>query len=463
MSEKFIFMKIFDYFQLDENNTNFKTEAFSGISVFLALLPTLIVNSVTLSSAGMDSLGVYIATALAAGILTILVGLLSNSPYALISGIGVNIFFVYAAVKVFGDWRFSILSTIMIGIIYFIVTFFPSKTDLFEDFPEILKQVLVIGIGIFIFEIALQDIGIIQYYPVDITIFKIPFQITLIGLDSIYELFSPVNLIVIIGTAIILILMKFKAKTDFIIGILFVYLITVILELIGFPLTDYSVIPRNIIDFGIINNLNKVFFTLPDLSKCYNVDFLVNFINVSILMFLVVFFDILGLTMALATKSGKDVSNLKPFSAVCSLGQVISGILGTSPAIIAVENYVGVLNGAKTGLTSVIIGLLFLLAVFFSPLIFSVPSFVITPALFVVAYLMIKDIKNISREISDLIPSVVMLLTILATGNITDGLICGILAYVLVKVIFRKTEDISKIIWVLSAVFILLFVLSFIF
>ena len=461
--KKVYVMKVFDYFHLDENNTDFKTEAFSGISVFLALIPTLIVNSVTLSSAGMDSLGVYIATALAAGILTILIGIFSNSPYAMISGIGINVFFVYTAVDVFGDWRFSILSTILVGIVYFIVSFFPSERDLFEGFPETLKQVLVIGIGIFVFEIAMQEIGVIQYNPVDIIIFDIPFEITMIGLNSIYGLFSPVNLILIIATAIIFILMKFEVKTDFIIGILFVYLVTIILELLGFPLTDYSAIPGKIIDFGIISNLNNVFFALPDLSKFYNVNFLVDFINVSILMFLVVFFDILGMTMALAAKTGRDISNLKSFSAVCSLGQVISGILGTSPAIVAVENYVGILNGAKTGLTSVIVGLLFLVSVFFFPLIFTTPSFVITPALFVVAYLMIKDIKNISREISDLIPSVVMFLIIPGTGSITTGLMWGIITYVIVKVIFNKKEDISKITWVLFAVFMGLFVLSLIF
>ena len=453
-------MKIFNYFHLEENNTNFKTEVYSGISVFLALLPTLIINSVILSEAGMNSFGVYIATALTAGILTILIGVFTNSPYAMISGIGINTFFVYTSVYVFQDWRFSILSTIVFGIIYFLITILHYGKKLFTEFPENLKQALVIGIGIFILENGLEDIGVIAYYPHIITFFNIPFEISFIGLNTIHALFSPINLIVILGIALILILMKYEIKTAFIIGMLFIYIITIILELAGFHLTDYTVIPNEIIKLGITTHLNQVFFKLPDLTKLYNVDFLVNFILATIMMYFIVFFDILSTTMALTTKSGKEIDNINAFSHICSLGQILGGIIGTSPNIVAIENYVGILNGCKTGLTSVIIGLMFLISVFFSPFVFSIPVFVITPVFFVVSYLMIKDITKISREISELIPSLVIILIILATGSLINGLMFGVIAYVLVKLIFKKKEDITKITWALFVIFIILFVLN---
>ncbi|WP_163716008.1 NCS2 family permease [Mangrovibacterium lignilyticum] len=428
-----------NFFKLKENNTTVKTEVLAGITTFMTMAYILAVNPDILSAAGMDKGAVFTATALAAVVGTLVMALLARLPFALAPGMGLNAFFAFSVCLGMGhDWQFALTAVFLEGIIFILLTAFNIREMIVNAIPTNIKHAISVGIGLFIAFIGLKNAGII-----------ISNQATMVALGDITDITgnagAVIALIALVATGVLLAL---RVKGALLIGIL-------IGTVLGIP-------------FGVTHLPQSFEMTPPSLSPIF-----MQFEWTSILsmdMLLVVFtflfvdmFDTVGTLIGVCSKANMldeegRVPRVKQALFADALGTTFGAILGTSTVTTYVESAAGVAEGGKTGLTALTTALLFALALFFSPIFLMIPGAATAPALILVGAMMMTPIKNISLD--DYTESIPVFLTIIMMPlafSIAEGIVFGMLSYVLLKVLTGKTKDISPIMYVLAVLFVISF------
>lgn len=418
------------FFKLKERKTTVKTEVMAGITTFLTMAYILAVNPGILSDAGMDFSKVFAATAIASAIATLMMALLANLPFALAPGMGLNAFLAYTVVLGMGySWQFALTAVFVEGIIFLILTAVNIREAIVNSIPPNIKKAIGVGIGLFIAFIGMQNAGII----VD--------GATLVSLNA--DWFKGAPGLAMIGLLITGVLLAYKVNGALLIGI-------VITTVIGIPfgITKYS--------GGSYMPPAPYFFPF-EFANIMSIDFIV-------IMFTFLFvdmFDTVGTLIGCATKADmvqKDgsIPNCKEALFADAVGTTVGAMLGTSTVTTFVESSAGVVEGGRTGLTALVVAILFALSLFLEPLFGSIPSAATAPALIIVGVMMMSPVKEIEwNEMTEAIPAFLTIIFMIVAYSIADGIMFGIVSFVLLKLLSKKTKDITKMTWVVFGLFVL--------
>ena len=423
------------FFKLKERKTDVKTEVLAGITTFLTMAYILAVNPGILSDTGMDFSKVFAATAIASAIATLVMALLANLPFALAPGMGLNAFMAYTVVLGMGhSWQFALTAVFVEGIIFLILTAVNIREAIVNSIPANLKRAIGVGIGLFIAFIGMQNAGIIIGGA------------TLVGLNPGW--FTGSAGVAMIGLIITGILLAFKVKGALLIGIIATTIIG-----IPFGITKYaggSYLPP------------APYFFPFEFSNILSIDFVV-----IVFTFLFVdMFDTVGTLIGCATKADMiqedgSIPNCKEALFADAVGTTVGAVLGTSTVTTFVESSSGVVEGGRTGLTALIVAILFALSLFFAPLFASIPSAATSPALIIVGVMMMTPVKDIEwDDMTEAIPSFLTIIFMVVAYSIADGIMFGILSFVLLKLFTKKSKDVSVMTWVVFALFVLKVVFS---
>ncbi len=424
------------YFKLKEHNTTVKTEIIAGITTFMTMAYILIVNPQILGEAGMDTGAVFTATALSAFIATLVMALYAKLPFALAPGMGLNAFFAYSVCIGLGkSWQFALTAVFLEGIIFIVLTFLNVREAIINSIPMNLKKAISVGIGLFIALIGLSNAGIIVHEP----------DSTILQLGNIT---SGGGLVALIGLVITGILLAKKVKGALLIGI-------IITTVIGIPM-GVTTVSEGFKFFSAPPSLAPTFFQF-DFSQIFTFDMFV----VLFTFLFVDMFDTVGTLIGVSTKAGmlsKDgkVPNAKKALLADSIGTTVGAIFGTSTVTTYVESSSGVAEGGRTGLTSLSTAVMFGLALLFSNVFLLVPSAATSPALILVGLFMMSPVKDIDFEdYTEAIPAFITIIFMPFAYSISEGIVFGIISYVLLKMITGKFKDIHPLTYVIAILFVL--------
>ena len=417
---------------LKKAGTDIKTEIIAGFTTFLAMAYILAVNPNILGAANMDTGAVFTATALSSAIATLVMGIFANLPFALAPGMGLNAFLAYTVCLTMGySWQFALTAIFCEGIIFLLLTFFNVREAIVNSIPANLKKAIGVGIGLFIAFIGLQNAGII----VD--------SATLVGLN----ITSPSAIVAIIGVIVTAALVAYNIKGGILIGIL----VTTIIG-IPFGVTQFggvASLPPSLAPTFLKFNFSEVLANIPD------------FIIVMFTFLFVDMFDTVGTLIGCAGKAdmiNKDgtIPNCKEALFADAVGTTVGAMLGTSTVTTFVESSTGVVEGGRTGVTAIVTAGFFLLSLFFAPLFLSIPSAATAPALILVGFYMMSPVKDIDfTDPTEGIPAFLCLLMMVCAYSISDGIMFGILSYVILKLVKRDYKAISPATWVIFVLFLL--------
>ncbi len=423
-------------FKLKEHGTSVKVEVLAGLTTFMTMAYILIVNPLILADAGMDFGAVFTATALSAGIATLVMALLANLPFALAPGMGLNAFFAYAVVLGMGyTWEFALTAVFLEGIIFLILTAFNVREAIVNSIPPTIKKAISVGIGLFIAFIGLANAGII-----------VANSGTLISLGEITK--GP-GLLAIIGIIITGVLLVFKVRGALLLGI-------VATTIIGFPMGLTSAPSGS----WAPPSLAPIFFKL-DFSQVFSMDMLI----VLFTFLFVDMFDTVGTLIGVSTKAGLvdengNIPKVKAALFADAVGTTVGAILGTSTVTTYVESAAGVAEGGKTGLTAFTAGILFLLALFVSPLFLMIPGAATAPVLVIVGLFMISPIKDINfDDYTEAIPAFLTIIMMPLAYSIAEGIMFGMLSFVILKVLTGKAKEVHPVTYIVGILFIIKYIM----
>jgi AGZA family xanthine/uracil permease-like MFS transporter len=428
-------------FQLQKHGTSVQRELMAGLTTFLTMAYILAVNPGMLSQTGMPWGGVFTATALASAIACVVMALTANLPIALAPGMGLNAYFTYTVVMGMGySWKLALTAVFLEGILFIILSVCNVRKALVAAIPSSLKKAVAVGIGLFIALIGFANAGIV-----------VNDAGTIIGLTSKFTVLTPNGghaLLALVGLIIIVVLYVLKVPGSILIGILGTTLISIILGVTKIPQGWSPVsLPHAplFMQFEWSNILSLKFFT---------VFFTFLFVDI---------FDTVGTLVGVTTQAGiidKDGNIPKVNQALLSdsIGTVAGAALGTSTVTSYIESSAGVAAGGRTGLTALSTGVLFLLALVLSPLFLLIPGFATAPALIFVGFLMLVPVMEINfKDPTEGIPAFMAIVMMPFAYSIAEGIIYGILSYVLLKSVTGKFKDIPAVTWILFIVFALRF------
>lgn len=421
-------------FHIKERGSTVSKEIIGGITTFLAMAYILAVNPGILSGAGMEFNSVFTATAVSACIATLVMAFCANLPVALAPGLGLNAFFTYSVVLGMGcTWQFALTAVFVEGIIFIVISIFGIREAIIKSIPANLKKAVSVGIGLFITIIGLSNAGICTTSTG-----------TLIGFENI-NLLHPTALVFVIGLLITIVLWVLKVPGAVLISI-------AITTIIGIP-------------FG-VTTIGENWSPLATPAAPYLFKFeWTGALSIKFLVVLLTFlftdlFDTLGTLMGVAEQADlkdKDgnIVNAKGALMADSIGTVVGACLGTSTVTSFVESTSGVAAGARTGLASVVTGILFLAALFFNPVFAIIPACATAPALVFVGFLMLKNVCGIDFEDpTEGIPAFITIMTMPFAYSISKGIMWGMITYVFVKLVTKKYKEIPVVTMILAAIFI---------
>ena len=446
------------FFHLKENGTTVKTEVLAGITTFLAMAYILAVNPNMLGATGMNSQGVFMATALAAAAGTIIMALLANYPIALASGMGLNAYFAYTiCLGEMGDnpnaWQIALTAILVEGIIFIILSAFKFRETLVNCIPENLKYGITTGIGLFITFIGLQNAGIAA---ADAS--------TRVALGDIA---TPQVALALIGVVIIGAMLYFGVKGAILWGILITWVLGIVAELTGWYVVDveagvYSVIPQITGAADFLPN----FAALGDTAFKFDFSYmLTNAAEFAVIVFAFLFvdlFDTVGTLIGVAAKGNMlDKEGKLPRVGKALMADAIAtaagACLGTSTVTSYVESSAGVAEGGRTGLTSLTTAVLFLLAMFLWPIFGAIPSFATAPALIIVGMFMMSSVLKVKFEgdMADVLGAFVAIIMMPFTYSIANGIMFGVLTWMVLRIVRGKIRDIHPVMWIVFALFVI--------
>ena len=446
-------------FKLKENNTTVRTEIIGGITTFMTMAYILAVNPQILSASGMNAQAVLIATALASFVGTIFMALVANYPFALAPGLGLNAYFAYTVVLQMGySWQLALLAVFVEGLIFILLSVTNIREAIFNAIPLTLKKGVSVGIGLFVAFIGLQGAGLV-----------VNNDSTLVGVIDFTSNFRSAGIgavLAVIGTFIIIILSVKKVKGSILIGIIATWLLGVICELTGLYVVDaangyYSLIPAWS-EFS-FSSLGETF------GQCFNKEAIgsVKILDFIVIIFAFLFvdmFDTLGTVIGVANKAKMIDENgklprVKQVLLADAVATSVGAVLGTSTTTTFVESSAGVSEGARTGLASIVTGLLFLVSLFLSPVFIAIPGFATAPALIYVGFLMISAIVEIDmNDLTEAVPAYLCLIGMPLFYSISEGICLGIISYVVINLITGKRKKITPLMYILAVLFILKYI-----
>ncbi len=449
-------------FKLKENKTTVKTELMAGLTTFMTMAYILAVNPSILSAAGMDKSAVLMATALASFVGTALMALFANYPFALAPGMGLNAYMAYTVVLGMGySWQLALFAVFVEGIIFIVLSLTNVREAIFNSIPATLKLAVSGGIGLFIAFIGLQNAKLI-----------VNNDSTLVS----YQTFKGENfhsigigaILALIGVLVTGILLIKKVKGSILLGILITWVLGIICELLHVYIPNDSlgmgsVIPTEIVKLD-FTAIGKTF------GQAFKVDFgsmkILDFITIMFAFLFVDIFDTLGTLIGVSSKANMldeegKLPRIKGALLADAVATTVGAILGTSTTTTYVESASGVTEGGRTGLTAVTTAILFLLALIFSPLFLTIPSFATAPALIIVGFFMIGNVVKINFEDpAEGIPAFLTIAAMPLAYSISEGIVVGIISYTLLNLLTGKAKEkkISWLMYVLSVLFVLKYV-----
>lgn len=457
-------MNLDKIFHLKENHTDVKTEVMAGITTFMTMAYILAVNPNILSASGMDRGAVFTATALSSFIATCLMALLSNYPFVLAPGMGLNAYFTYTVVLGMGyTWQQALAAVFAEGIIFILLSLTNVREAIFNSIPMNLKHAVSVGIGLFIAFIGLQNAKIVVGN--DSTLVSI-FSFKSSVAEGTFSSQGITVLLALIGILVTAVLLAKDVKGSILWGILITWVLGIICQLthLYVPNADigyYSLLP----DFS--NGISVPSMAPTFMKMDFSIVFSLDFVVIMFAFLFVDMFDTLGTLIGVASKADmldKDGKLPKIKGALLSdaVGTTVGAVCGTSTVTTFVESASGVAEGGRTGLTSIVAGILFALSLLLSPIFLAIPSFATAPALIVVGYLMLTSVTKIDfSDMTEAIPCFIAIIAMPFMYSISEGISMGVISYVVINLITGKAKE--KKISVLMYVLAILFVLKYIF
>ena len=424
-----------DFFKLDLNNTDIKSEIIAGFTTFLTMAYIIFVNPQIMEASGMDKGAIFVGTCLAAAIACFVMGIFANWPIGLAPGMGLNAFFTYTVVGEMGyAWEVALGAVFIAGILFFVMSVTNLRSWMIASIPMNLRIAMGAGVGLFIGIIGLKSGGII-----------ITNDATLLALGDFTKIET---LLAAIGFLIISALSIRKIPGAIIIGILIITVVSIFADLIQF---------------------NGIISSPPDIAPTFMKLDILGALNLSMLTVIMSFlfvnlFDTTGTLVGVATRANLldengEAENLDKALKADSGASIFGTFFGCSPVTSYVESSAGVEAGGRTGLTAVIVGFLFVLAMFLSPLASIIPAYATAGALVYVAILMLGGMEKLNwSHVTELLPALVIMIMIPLTFSIADGIALGFLSYVVLKITNGEVKNITSAAWFLTIIFISKFI-----
>lgn len=423
----------------DKQTMTLRTEVIAGITTFLTMSYILEVNPSVLGTTGMDKGAVFTATALASAIATLLLAFMAKLPFAQAPSMALNAFFAFTLVQGMGySWQTAMTAMFVEGVIFILITFLNIREIILNSIPMNLRYAISSGIGMFIAFIGLKNAGIIAPNPETFVMFGE---------------FSPASVLAMIGILLSGVLIVKKVK-----GALFYSIL--ICTLIGIPL-GVTEIPDGFFPVSMPHSMEPTFCKF-DFTGFFTLD-------MAVIIFTLLFmniFDTVGTLVGLASKTGimgKDgqIPHVKEAMMSDAIGTTVGAMMGSSTITTYVESASGIAEGGRSGFTSLVTGGLFILTLFFAPLFLLIPSAATTGALVLVGVFMMDSISKIDMDdISEALPAFITIIMMVLTYSIADGMVLGLLCYVLVKLFCGKHKEVSITMYVLAGLFILKFIFA---
>ncbi len=423
------------FFKLKEHNSTVRRETIAALTSFFAAVYIIIVNSSILSDSGIPLEPLIIATVLSSLIGCLIVGFVSNAPLIIMPGMGINALFTYTVVKTLGLTFYQALAAVIVsGILLTIVALTPLAKTITEAIPNNLKEAITVGIGLFITLIGLAKSGLIVSDPSNLL--------------KLGDITSPEVIAFIIIMIITLILFIRNVPGAFLISIIVGTIISIFMGIV-----DLSNLTFSLPNFGAYKD---IFFN-PDFSAILTPNFWISTFSLT----LVLVFENIGLLhgqvngmLKAPEKSGKALTSV-------GFSVIAYGFLGTCPPVSTVEGAAGISAGGRTGLTSIITGLLFLVSLFFIPFISIIPNAALAPILIIIGSLMFQNLKHLDfDDLTELIPAFIVVILIPLTYSIVDGIAFGFILYPICKLFSNKKKDLSVTMCVTSAIFLIYFLIQ---
>lgn len=441
-------------FKLKENDTTVKTEVIAGLTTFMTMAYILAVNPSMLNAAGMDTNAALIATALAAFIGTLAMAFLANYPFALASGMGLNAYFAYTVCGSMGySWQVALLAVFAEGIVFIALSLTNVREAIFNAIPLTLKHGVSAGIGLFIAFVGLQGAHLVVNSDSTLT--------TTVDFAGNFHTEGICAVLAIVGLFITIVLYIKGFKGAILIGIIATWILGMIMQAAGVYQVDveggfYSLFPN--LAFVDLTDLGKTF------GQCFRADLsgvsVINFIVVLLSFLFVDIFDTLGTLVGVATKadmldSEGKLPRIKQALLADAIATSAGAIIGTSTTTTYVESSAGVAAGGRTGLSSVVTGLLFLISIFFAPIFTAIPGFATAPALIFVGFLMVSSVIKVDfSDLTEAIPAYLCMLAMPLMYSIAEGIAMGVVSYVVINLLCGKAKKITPLMYVLAVLFI---------
>lgn len=427
---------MYKLFGFDKNTMSVKKEVAGGVTTFLTMAYILAVNPAILSAAGMDQGAVFTASALAAIVATLVMAIHAKLPFALAPGMGVNAFFAYTIVLAMGySWQFALTAVFIEGLIFILFTLTGIREAIVNALPHCLRHAISVGIGLFIALIGLHNCGVVVGDPV-----------TLVSLGNLH---SPEVILSLIGLFILSVLVTCKVTGALLIGI-------IIITLLGIPLgiTQWNGV------VGMPPSITPVLLQF-EWTNIMSIDML---ICVMTLLFMDMF-DTIGTLVGVSQQAGMikedgSIPHLKEAFMADAIGTTIGAMLGTSTTTTFVESASGVNVGGRSGLTSFVTAICFILALFLAPLFLAIPPQATGPVLVLVGMMMVTTVKDMSfDDYADVIPGFLCMVLMPMVYSIADGILMGVIAYVLIRIFSGRWREVSFSMGLLALLFIAKYVM----
>ena len=446
------------FFKLKEKGTDVRTEMIAGITTFMTMAYILAVNPSILGATGMDSGAIFTATALASAIASFCMAFLANLPFVLSAGMGLNAYFAYTVVLGMGySWEVALTAVFAEGLVFILLSLTNVREAIFNAIPQTLKYGVSVGIGLFICFIGLQNAHIAVDSATLVTIFSFSQSVK----AGTFNSEGITVLLALIGIIITGYLVIKGVKGNILIGIFVTWILGILCQLAGIyvPNPDagfYSLIPS-----GVVSMPASIAPTLFKFDFSIIAEHPLDFFSVLFAFLFVDIFDTLGTLIGCASKAdmldedGK-LPEIKGALLADSIGTMVGACLGTSTITTFVESSSGIAEGGRSGLTAVVCGLFFLLALFFSPIFLAIPSFATAPALVIVGFLMIQQVVKVEwDDLLEAIPAYIAIFAMPFLYSISEGISLGIISYVLLHVLSGKGKSVTPLMYVLAILFVL--------
>ena len=457
-------------FKLRRNRTSVRTELIAGLTTFMTMAYILAVNPDILSAAGMPKGGVFMATALAAVVGTLFMAFMSNYPFVLAPGMGLNAYFAFTVCLGMGySWQFALLAVFVEGLVFLALSLTPVRESIFNAIPFSIKKAVAAGIGLFICIIAMKNAGIVVDNPATL--------VSMVNFTTVpFSTHGICALLALLGTLATGLMLVKGWKGSILFGILFTWVLGMAAQAVGlyqvsveakafslYPDFSFSGMAGNFSDFG--RTVGALFNPSEwkqngEVLSLGSISTLLSFFGVIFAFFFVDLFDTLGTLIGVSMKGGfltKEGKLPRISGALCadSVATSVGAVLGTSTTTTFVESASGVMSGGKTGLTAVASAALFALSVALAPVFLAIPAFATAPALIVVGYMMLSSCADIEwNDPGEAVPAFLAIAAMPFTYSISEGIMFGIISYTVINLLAGRRSRVHWIMYVLTAVFV---------